>query len=180
MILELVATATGTAVLVTPAALYAGAKFREHLPIRVPTNKTRIEDAETDLRLHEIARERRQVDYNMDRDQLVATHELGEARRRLEDGERKALEQTEGQGHRMLEVRLLDSARRAFPDQAWGTVNGPDQVLQLIESEADRLRAEHASDHNSRLALADALHRAREAGRLPRYLEDAARHASLL
>lgn len=116
----------------------------------------------------------------IERDEIVATRELDEARLEQERREQKALAAAEGEGHKILEARLLDAARRAFPDQPWGTVESADGVLEIIESEADRLRAAASRRVERDAVLADALRRARQSGRLPRYLEDAAVGSELL
>lgn len=175
-----VATALGTAMLVAPAAGYAGAKFREKLPIRIPTNATRIDDAETDLKLMEIARERRQVDFNIERDRLVGEKELHVARASLEEHERREIAAREGDDHKVLEARLLDCVRRAFPDEPWGTVRNADDVLCRLEDAAValRLRDSDTRDHMGRIR--EELRRAWINGRMPKYLSDAAQEAGLL
>lgn len=79
-------------VVCVPAAFVGGWKVRARVPVRIPTNQTRVEDAKTDVEVAEAQLKRREIAYKGDAMDIRAGAILDGMRRQVEEYEPVAID----------------------------------------------------------------------------------------
>lgn len=167
MVVELVVTGAATFVVTAPTCTYLGVRLRGKIPLRMPSNSLRVANAETDVKLAELARKRRQEELNLEHDDLLGVAKIAETRRRIESGEEERKQLTTGKEDALLTVRLRDALRDSYG--TWVSETDPDALILILREQAQLGR--------ERLLQADVLAkvvvRLIRTGQAPAYVRDA-------